>query len=106
MLSTAWTRVLFVIAFLGSVQTSFSQGTAFGIMGGPTLGFQRWNAIDQQPLFAYHGLAFIETLDEYNVLYARAGFHLGAAPSETCGSICREAISSTCPPAIFSFEMR
>lgn len=40
------------------------------------MGFQRWNAIDQQPLFAYHGLAFIETLDEYNVLFARAGYHL------------------------------
>lgn len=69
-------NTLFAIALLCSATTAFGQGSVFGVMGGPSLGIQRWNSIDQQPLFKYHALMFIETLDDENVLFARLGYHV------------------------------
>ncbi len=55
-----------------------AQGAAYGIKGGLTLATQRWNNFDSgQPLVAYHGAAFIESLTEENVtsLFAQIGYH-------------------------------
>ena len=60
---------------MGLVLTSWAQGSAFGVKGGLTMGFQKWNDFDQQPLFRYHGIVFIESLGD-NVLFAQAGYHV------------------------------
>ncbi len=54
-------------------------GFVFGFKGGLTLGLQNWNGLEQDPLFKYHGIAFIESLDEANdafAIFVQAGYHL------------------------------
>ncbi len=55
-----------------------AQSYAFGIKGGPTVGFQQWNSSDRDPLFKYHGIVFIESAPEGNqfALFAQAGYHV------------------------------
>jgi hypothetical protein len=66
-----------LIIFLFSFCTSYSQGFYFGPKGGLTIGFQQWNGLERQALFAYNGAFMIESLDpEYRgSLYIQAGFH-------------------------------
>ncbi len=57
----------------------WTQGSAFGVKGGATVGIQRWNGLDQGALLKYHGIAYIETLDvEDNLfsIFAQAGYHI------------------------------
>lgn len=68
-------QYLLLFLLLLSAPAVWAQGSAFGIKGGPTMGFQRWNDFDQQPLFRYHGIVFIESLGD-NVLFAQAGYHI------------------------------
>ena len=59
--------------------STFSQGMAFGFKGGPSIGFQKWNTGSQRDaLFAYHGIAFIESLAEQDefAIFAQAGYHV------------------------------
>ena len=55
-----------------------AQGTAYTLRVGLTLGVQKWNSFDQDPLFKYHGAISAESLDESAQfsLYAQAGYHL------------------------------
>lgn len=56
-----------------------SQGFAWGVKGGLTIGQQKWDAsFDRQLLFKYHGIVFIESLAENESvsLFAQAGYHL------------------------------
>ncbi len=55
-----------------------AQGTAYTIKGGLTLGVQKWNGFDQDPLFKYHGAISAESLDETSLfsIFAQAGYHL------------------------------
>lgn len=58
---------------------SLAQNMAFGIKGGPTLGTQKWNnSQGNDPLFAYHFMAFVETDDEGSngSLFAETGYHV------------------------------
>ena len=60
------------------INTLQAQSTAFGLKGGLSLGIQKWNGFDQDPLVKYHGIAFIESADEtaqFSV-FAQAGYHL------------------------------
>lgn len=61
-----------------SVQPTFAQNFAWGVKGGLTTGFQKWNRGDRDPLFAYHGIAFIESAPEGNqfAVFAQAGYHV------------------------------
>ncbi len=54
-----------------------AQGSHFGVKGGLTIGTQKWNSYERDPLFKYHGIVFIESLDETNSfsLFAQAGWH-------------------------------
>ena len=58
--------------------TGLAQGSAFGLKGGLTIGTQKWNSIDRDPLFAWHGAAYIESLPEANdfSLMAQLGYHV------------------------------
>lgn len=55
-----------------------AQSTAFGIKGGLSMGVQRWNGFEQDPLIKYHGIASVESADETSqfALFAQAGYHL------------------------------
>ena len=66
-----------------------AQGSYFGLKGGLTMGTQKWNTYDRDPLFKYHGAAFIESLEEtgqYSV-FAQLGYHVkGSALRYNTGS--------------------
>jgi len=64
---------------------SQSQGYAFGIKGGLTVGSQQWNGLDRDLLFRYHGIAFIESITESNEfgLFAQAGYHVKGSAIRT-----------------------
>ncbi len=62
-----------------SANVAAQGGFAFGFKGGLTLGIQNWNSIEQDPLFKYHGIAYIETLDEQSeqfAVFVQAGWHV------------------------------
>ncbi|MCB9267747.1 MAG: hypothetical protein H6558_22205 [Lewinellaceae bacterium] len=61
-------------AFAGS---NAQGGFAFGIKGGPTIGIQQWEGFEQDPLFKYHGIVFIESITEGNAfgIFAQLGYH-------------------------------
>ena len=71
--------ILLISAFFFCVGSIFGQSTAFGVKGGPTIGIQQWNSIDQDPLFKYHGILFIESYNEEENLssvFAQVGYHI------------------------------
>jgi hypothetical protein len=55
----------------------FTQSYAFGLKGGLTIGVQQWDGFERDPLFKYHGIAFIESAPEGNqfAIFAQAGYH-------------------------------
>ena len=69
---------LLLLALCGATCLS-AQGFFFGLKGGPSLGIQQWNSIDQDPLIAYHVDAFIESNEEeaqaFSV-FAQLGYHI------------------------------
>lgn len=71
-------RVIIFLGLMGFAQLQWAQGFAFGAKGGLTLGVQDWNGFEQDPLFKYHGILFIESLTEDTglALFAQAGYHV------------------------------
>ncbi|MCB0703781.1 MAG: hypothetical protein KDC34_00665 [Saprospiraceae bacterium] len=70
--------LVLLISCLGIFQLG-AQSFAFGIKGGPILGIQQWNSADRDPLFSYHGIAFIESYSETDDLvsvFLQAGYHI------------------------------
>jgi len=70
--------ILLSFALLLSYQFTLAQSYAFGVKGGLTTSFQKWNNYDRDALFAYHGIAFIESAPEDNAfaVFAQAGYHV------------------------------
>ena len=54
-----------------------AQGFAWGLKGGLSLGIQKWNNSERDPLYTYHAIAFMESLSEENAftLFGQAGYH-------------------------------
>lgn len=72
-------KILLPIVFIAlSINHLCAQGTAFGLKGGLSLGVQKWNGFDQDPLIKYYGIAFVESADETAqfAVFAQAGYHL------------------------------
>lgn len=69
--------LLLLSLFVGS-QALMAQSYAFGVKGGLTAGFQKWNNYDKDPLYAYHSIIFIESAPEDNqfAVFAQAGYHV------------------------------
>lgn len=68
-----------LLLLLGMAWSSLSaQSTAFGIKGGLTIGVQQWNGFQQDPLFKYNGILFVESAPEGNefAVFAQAGYHI------------------------------
>jgi len=55
-----------------------AQGFYFGPKGGFVLGFQNWNGFERDPLFAYSGDVFVESLDPNGTgsLFGSIGYHV------------------------------
>ena len=68
--------LLALLPFL-NIKIAAQGGTAFGLKGGLTAGFQNWNSIERDPLFKYHGIFSIESLgeDEPFAFFAQVGYH-------------------------------
>jgi opacity protein-like surface antigen len=68
--------VLFVMMSVAiSVQ---AQGFAFGVKGGLTLGFQKWNGYERSPLPSYNGSIYIESLpvEKRFSVFGQLGYHV------------------------------
>lgn len=70
--------LLFFVLALLIVNDLCAQGTAYTLKSGLTLGVQKWDGFDQDPLFKYHGAISAESLDETAQfsIFAQAGYHL------------------------------
>lgn len=66
------------LSFLTLQGMSQDGGFAFGVKGGLSAGFQKWNSFERDPLFAYHGIAYIESIaeDRPSGLFLQAGYHV------------------------------
>ena len=66
-----------IILMVGWSYTSTAQGFIFGPKGGATFGIQNWNGFDREPLIAYHGAIYIESLNRNSLssLYTQFGYH-------------------------------
>ena len=55
-----------------------AQSRAYTFQGGLTVGTQKWEGTEQDPLFRYHGLFSIESVPDNNAfgLFARVGYHV------------------------------
>jgi len=69
--------ILTILALSLFVLNSSAQGFAWGIKGGPSMGLQKWDTSEREPLFTYNGILFIESLTEENdfTLFAQAGYN-------------------------------
>ncbi|MFN7115825.1 MAG: hypothetical protein ACK4TA_03445 [Saprospiraceae bacterium] len=78
--------ILLLLAFLLLGTAAQAQGYAFGLKGGLTVGMQRWDeSFQRDPLFRYHGVAYIESLSEDNQfgLFAQLGYHIKGSAIRT-----------------------
>lgn len=66
-----------------------AQGFYFGPKGGLSVGLQDWNGFEKDPLFAYHGDIFIESLDPNltGSLYASIGYHVRGSATRIRNSL-------------------
>jgi len=71
-------KLLFLLALIATTATMNAQGFAFGVKGGLTLGFQKWNNYERSPLPSYNGSIFIETLAEEKrfSIFGEIGYHV------------------------------
>lgn len=71
-------RLFAIIIFcLSSLTYSYGQGQLFGVKGGLTMGTQKWNSFERDPLYASHFAVSVESAEEgrNNALYAQLGYH-------------------------------
>lgn len=69
--------ILTIVALALCVSVSSGQGQLFGFKGGLTLGTQKWNSFERDPLFASHFAVSVESAeqDRESALYAQLGYH-------------------------------
>ena len=82
-------RLLALVFILFSSLQMSAQGSAFGIKGGATLGFQQWNGRESELLLRYHGVAYIESYNEDSpfALFAQAGYHVRGGATRIRGGV-------------------
>lgn len=69
----------FIILLSLHIQAQDASYSIFGIKAGSTIGFQRWNNIDQDALFAYNAGVFAESLDQKD---SKSSLYVGLAYSQ------------------------
>lgn len=71
-------KKFFVLFFMLAVFSGYSQSYYFGVKGGLSMGYQKWESFNQGLLFSYHAAGFWESysdINPMNSLYAQFGFH-------------------------------
>ena len=71
-------KAVFILIFGLIVNFGMSQSYFFGLKGGPSIGYQKWETFNQSPLVSFHVSTFIESYSEdspLNALFAQIGFH-------------------------------
>ena len=89
--------LVFFVIVLGLSQSFF-----FGLKGGPSIGYQKWENFNQKPVLTYHIASFIESYSEenpMNTLYAQLGYH-------NRGSSLRGALGYTIDGTVFRLPTR
>ncbi len=83
-----FTRFAVLILFLCFHKYSFGQGFYFGPKGGLNIALQDWNSFERDPLFSFHGDAFIESLDPNGTgsLFASLGYHVRGSATRITNS--------------------
>ena len=71
-------KMLFLFCSLLLSYSVHAQSFAWGIKGGLTTGYQKWENTPRDLLFKYHGALYIESLPAGNdfALFAQAGYHI------------------------------
>ena len=77
--------IFFLAMFLVFISDLSAQSYAFGIKGGLTVGLQKWDGFERDPLYKYHGIAFIESAEEGSpfALFAQLGYHVKGSAIRT-----------------------
>ena len=72
-----YTLIIFLFAITAH-QAQDTGGFVFGIKGGPSVGFQKWDNFERDPLFATHVVGFIESLPVEGkfAVFVQAGYHV------------------------------
>lgn len=77
--------LLFILLIAGVLPAQYldhikdnESGSFFGVRGGLSIGSQNWSGFEMQPLLAFHGDVFIESLPEDGrfSLWASLGYHI------------------------------
>ncbi len=82
---------LSILIIISSISGLLSQSFYFGIKGGSSIGYQKWETFNQKPVLTYHVATFLESYSEdnpLNSLYVQLGYH-------NRGSALRNAIGIT-----------
>lgn len=71
-------KLLLLFAIVLITGTVGAQGFAFGVKGGLTLGFQKWNGFERSPLPSYNGSIYLESLpeDKRFSVFGQLGYHV------------------------------
>ena len=82
-------RSIFIcIAFLLTYSSVLRcQSFLFGAKFGPSIGLQKWDNFERDPLFAYHAAVFIESYEEDNPssLFMQLGYHVRGSATRYIG---------------------
>ena len=98
--------LILISSFLIS-STVNAQSYYFGIKGGPSWGFQKWENFNQKPVFTYHIATFIESYSEtnpLNSLYAQLGYHNRGSAWRGARGITVDNVVYTIPTKNFIFR--
>jgi hypothetical protein len=70
--------VLLFITMIFLLGNLMAQSRAYSVKGGMTIGTQKWNQFEQDPLFSYHGALSMESVSDVNSfgLFAQLGYHV------------------------------
>ena len=82
-------RTISMLVCLGVSWIAHSQNTRYGIKLGPSVGFQRWNYFQNDPLYKYHGDFWIESYQDEDPfsIFAQLGYHKKGSATRFYGPI-------------------
>ncbi len=95
-------KIIYILAFLlfaitdQQAQDGDTGGFAFGLKGGPSIGFQKWGNYQQRdPLFASHVIGFIESLPAEGkfALFMQGGYHVRGSAIRTRARVGRNYLT-------------
>ncbi len=71
-------KLLIVLSLIAFALSMNAQGFAFGVKGGLTMGFQKWNGYERSVLPRYNGSIYLETVpaEKRFSLFGELGYHI------------------------------